>query len=151
MFKCILVPIDNGDVPGPVMAASIDLALRLNAAITGFVVEPLPPIPLHPLAADRQALVAQRHQERAAAHADELLAPFERLALDAGVVFHRCYDSATHHDRQILDAVAASGCDVIVMASQGRGAFGEFLFGSQAKAVLAGCSLPLLVLKPAAL
>nr|MCU0967128.1 universal stress protein [Burkholderiaceae bacterium] len=38
------------------------------------------------------------------------------------------------------------GCDMIVMVTHGRGAFGEFLFGSQTKAVLAGSSLPLLVL-----
>jgi nucleotide-binding universal stress UspA family protein len=150
MFKRILVPIDNADLAGPVMAASIDLALRLNASITGLVVEPLAPIPLHPLAPGRQAQAAQRQQESAAAHADGLLAPFERLALDAGVVFQRCYDSAMHRDREILDAVASSGCDLIVMVCQGRGAFGEFLFGSQAKAVLADGALPLLILKPAA-
>jgi nucleotide-binding universal stress UspA family protein len=150
MFRRILVPIDSADTAGPAMAASIDLALRLEASITGFVVEPLPPVPLHPLALERQALLAQRHQEEAAAHADELLAPFEQRALAAGVRFHRCFDGMLHGDRQILDAVAASGCDVIVMASLGRGAFGEFLFGSQAKAVLAGSALPLLVLKPVA-
>jgi nucleotide-binding universal stress UspA family protein len=35
---------------------------------------------------------------------------------------------------------------MVVMVTHGRGAFGEFLFGSQTKAMLAGCSLPLLVL-----
>ncbi len=35
---------------------------------------------------------------------------------------------------------------MIVMVTHGRGAFGEFLFGSQTKAVLAGSTLPLLVL-----
>jgi nucleotide-binding universal stress UspA family protein len=124
--------------------------LHLKASITAFVVEPLPPTPLHPLGAEQHALAAQRHVALAATHAEALLAPFERQAQGAGVDFHRCYDSATHHDRQILDAVASSDCDVIVMASQGHGAFGEFLFGSQVKALLAGCPLPLLVLKPKA-
>ena len=35
---------------------------------------------------------------------------------------------------------------MIVMVTHGRGAFGEFLFGSYTKAVLAGSRLPLLVL-----
>jgi nucleotide-binding universal stress UspA family protein len=35
---------------------------------------------------------------------------------------------------------------MIVMVTHGRGAFGEFLFGSQTKAVLSGSRLPLLVL-----
>jgi nucleotide-binding universal stress UspA family protein len=36
---------------------------------------------------------------------------------------------------------------MIIMAAHGRGAFGEFLFGSETKAILAGCNLPLLVLR----
>ena len=39
-----------------------------------------------------------------------------------------------------------AGCDLILMVTHGRGAFGEFLYGSQTKAVLAGSKLPLLVL-----
>jgi nucleotide-binding universal stress UspA family protein len=35
---------------------------------------------------------------------------------------------------------------MIVMVTHGRGAFGEFLFGSQTKAVLADSRIPLLVL-----
>jgi cytochrome c oxidase assembly protein subunit 15 len=40
----------------------------------------------------------------------------------------------------------AHRCDMIVLVTHGRGAFGEFLFGSQTKAVLAGSRLPLLIL-----
>jgi len=53
-------------------------------------------------------------------------------------------------DLDQIDAFVAAaesrGCDMIVMVTHGRGAFGEFLFGSQTKAVLAGSKLPLLVL-----
>jgi len=49
-------------------------------------------------------------------------------------------------DRAIIAAAESQGCDMIVMVTHGRGAFGEFLFGSQTKAVLAGSQLPLLVL-----
>jgi nucleotide-binding universal stress UspA family protein len=37
-------------------------------------------------------------------------------------------------------------CDLIVMVTHGRGAFGEMLFGSHTKNVLARSLLPLLVL-----
>jgi nucleotide-binding universal stress UspA family protein len=47
----------------------------------------------------------------------------------------------------IIAAAKKHKCDLIVMATHGRGAFGEFLFGSETKAVLAGCKLPLLVLR----
>ena len=46
----------------------------------------------------------------------------------------------------IVEAAESRGCDLIVMVTHGRGAFGEFLFGSHTKAVLAGSRLPLLVL-----
>ena len=47
--------------------------------------------------------------------------------------------------QQVRDK-ACQGCEMIVMVTHGRGAFGEFLFGSQTKAVLDGSKLPLLVL-----
>jgi nucleotide-binding universal stress UspA family protein len=49
-------------------------------------------------------------------------------------------------DQAIIQMAESQGCDMIVMVTHGRGAFGEFLFGSQTKAVLAGSKLPLLVL-----
>ena len=49
-------------------------------------------------------------------------------------------------DDAIAEAAAESGCDLIVMATHGRGVFGELLFGSHTKAVLARCKVPLLVL-----
>ena len=57
----------------------------------------------------------------------------------------------SEHGLMILDGALATelearGCDLLVMVSEGRGPFGEFLYGSQAKAVLSGCRLPLLVL-----
>ena len=56
------------------------------------------------------------------------------------------YAQAPRVDRAIIAEAEAQGCDLIVMVTHGRGAFGEFLFGSQTKAVLSGSRLPLLVL-----
>jgi nucleotide-binding universal stress UspA family protein len=55
------------------------------------------------------------------------------------------HDQVPRVDRAIIEAAESRGCDMILMVTHGRGAFGEFLFGSQTKAVLAGSKLPLLV------
>ena len=75
-----------------------------------------------------------------------MLARFEAAAEAAGVPFKGVHDQVARIDRAIIAAAESQGCDMIVMVTHGRGAFGEFLYGSQTKAVLAGSKLPLLVL-----
>ena len=75
-----------------------------------------------------------------------MLDRFERLAKEAGVRFEAHFEQATLVDQAIVDAAEAKGCDLVLMVTHGRGAFGEFLFGSHTKAVLARSKLPLLVL-----
>ena len=87
------------------------------------------------------------HQARTEAHAREVLAKFAAHAAEQGVAFEGKFVRNDDVHDAIVKAAAEYGCDLIVMVTHGRGAFGEFLFGSQTKAVLAGCKLPLLVLR----
>ena len=50
-------------------------------------------------------------------------------------------------DDAIVDAAHEYGCDLLVMATHGRGAFGELLFGSHTKTVITRSKLPVLVLR----
>lgn len=146
MYKRILVPVDGSDLSKRAIQASLELARQLGAAITGFVAEPLAPVPsgLRAPALLKQEL--DEHDAATASHAREVLAHFESCAREAGVPFDGFYDQVPRVDRAIVAAAEARGCDMILMVTHGRGAFGEFLFGSQTKAVLAGSKLPLLVL-----
>jgi nucleotide-binding universal stress UspA family protein len=147
MFKRILVPVDGSELTECAIGASIELACKLGASITGFVAEPLLPQRAGPR---RQAWMDEEAEEDGvitAARAQQLLDRFASRARDAGVPFTGHHDKVPRVDQAIVDAAEASGCDLIVMVTHGRGAFGEFLFGSQTKAVLAGCKLPLLVLQ----
>jgi nucleotide-binding universal stress UspA family protein len=146
MYQRILVPVDGSDLSDRAIAASIDLARQLGAAITGFVAEPvlqLSPSPRSRVLMDDEA---REHDAMTEAHAQEVLQRFETCARDAGVPFEGRYDRVPRVDRAIIEAGESYGCDLILMVTHGRGAFGEFLFGSQTKAVLAGSKLPLLVL-----
>ncbi len=146
MFRHILVPVDGSDLSERAMQASIALALQLGAAITGFVAEPMMPMPSGPRPRARLDDAAREHEAMTSAHANQVLARFAAAAAEAGVSFEGYHDQVPRVDRAIIEAAESRGCDLIVMVTHGRGAFGEFLFGSQTKAVLAGSKLPLLVL-----
>jgi nucleotide-binding universal stress UspA family protein len=146
MYQRILVPLDGSELSDRAIDASIQLAQQLGAAITGFVAEPLPPLPSGPRSRGALEDEARSHDAATSAHARDVLGRFEARAHAAGVAFDGVYDQAPRVDRAIIAAAESQGCDMILMVTHGRGAFGEFLFGSQTKAVLAGSKLPLLVL-----
>ena len=146
MYKRLLVPVDGRELSQRAMDESIALARQLGAAITAFVVEPDMPLPnagTQPTTYHRQLA---EHEVRTDTHAHEVLTQFAERAHAAGVPF-----SGQHaHTDQIDDAIARAAreldCDMIVMATHGRGVFGELLFGSHTKGVLAKSKTPLLVL-----
>jgi nucleotide-binding universal stress UspA family protein len=145
-FKRILVPIDGSESTERAIDASVSLASQLGASIVGFLAAPALPdkggqparglLENDPL--DPEAITEER--------ARPVLSRFEAAAARAHVPFEGVCDRVPPRlDKAIIDAAESHGCDMIVMVAHGRGAFGEFLFGSQSKAVLAGTSLPLLV------
>ncbi len=146
LFKRLLVPVDGTELSDRAIDASISLALQLQASIVGFIAEPLPPLPSSPRTRALMEEEIQAHDAKASAHALPVLDRFKAAALAAEVPFEGVFDQVPRVDRAIIDAAESHACDLIVMVTHGRGAFGEFLFGSQTKAVLAGSKLPLLVL-----
>lgn len=146
MYKRLLVPVDGSELSDRAIQASVDLARQLGAAITGFVAEPLLPVRVGPRQRSLVAEEALEHDAMTSAHAHSVLRRFEDCARQAGVAFDGYHDQVPRVGQAIIELAESRGCDMIVMVTHGRGAFGEFLFGSQTKAVLAGSKLPLLVL-----
>src|SRR3954471_5544350 len=145
-YKKLLVPVDGTALSERAMRASIDLARQLGASITGFVVEPDMPLPnvgTQPVAYARQR---EAHELRTDAHAHDVLAQFSEMAREAGVAFSGRHVSTDRVDAAIVDAARELDSDLIVMVTHGRGTFGELLFGSHTKNVLAKSKTPLLVL-----
>jgi nucleotide-binding universal stress UspA family protein len=146
MYQRILVPVDGSELSDRAIDGSIALARQLGAAVIGFVAEPL----MAPVSGPRQQSLLEdqvrNHDAMTEAHARVVLSRFEARARAAGLAFEGHYDQVANVDRAIIAAAESHGCDMIVMVTHGRGAFGEFLFGSHTKAVLAGSKLPLLVL-----
>ena len=146
MYRNLFVPVDGSVASDRAMQASIALARQLGAAITGFVVEPDVHMPTMGGTIKAYEAASTRHIERTDAHARNILSRFEAMAVEAGVVFTGLHARTDGVDRAIIEQAENSGCDMIVMLTHGRGSFGELLFGSHTKQVLAQTRLPLLVL-----
>jgi len=146
MYRNLLVPIDDSELSERAMRESIALARQLGAALVGFVAEPDMPLPnvgTQPTAYARQR---DAHEQRSDTHAHDLLARFGALASEAGVAFSGRHAITDRIDESIVALAQELECDMIVMVTHGRGAFGELLFGSHTKNVLAKSQIPLLVL-----
>jgi len=146
MYKRLLVPVDGGELSERAISASLALAQQLGATVIGFVAEPMPPLPSSPRNETLLRGELREHAAASRAHALAILERFEAAALAAGVPFEGWHDETPRVHKAIIEAAQSRGCDMIVMVTHGRGAFGEFLFGSQTKAVLAESKIPLLVL-----
>lgn len=147
MYQRILVPVDGSELTERTIQASIGLAQQLGAAITGFVTEqPTPPAGRLRAPPPRAADDADDTDALTPAHAQQVLDRFAAAAEAAGVPFEGHHAQVEQVDTALLAEAEARGCDLIVLVAAGRGAFGEFLYGSQAKAVLSGSKLPLLLL-----
>ena len=146
MFKHLLVPVDGSDLAEHAMQAGIDLARQLGASITAFIAEPQMPAATAGHSALGYLREIQEHDDATTEHADGVLSSFKRRAEAAGVPFSGVYAKVQQIDAAIADTAQQQGCDMIVMVTHGRGLFGELLFGSRTKGVMARSKVPLLVL-----
>ena len=144
MYKHFLVPIDGSELSDRAEASSVGLARQLGARITGFVVEPQAPLPDEGTALTAYTRDTQQHRALTEAHAQDALAKFAARAAEAGVPFEGHFKRT--ESSAIVEAAGEYGCDLVVMATHGRGALGELLFGSHTKNLISRSKLPLLVL-----
>jgi nucleotide-binding universal stress UspA family protein len=146
MFKHLLVPVDGTELSERAAQSSLELARTLGARVTGFVAEPMPPLPTMSANVTAYQRETDAHQARTEEHAREVLHRFAAKAAEYGVPFDGKFQRNDSVDDAIVKAAAEFDCDLIVMVTHGRGAFGELLFGSHTKNVLSRCKTPLLVL-----
>ena len=146
MFKHFLVPLDGSELASRAIHVGVELARQLGASITAFVAEP----PALATSTGHGALHClgelEEHARASAQHAEGVVARFERCAALAGVPFRGLYATTRQIDLAIAETARQQCCDVIVMVTHGRGAFGELLHGSWTHRVMAHTKLPLLVL-----
>jgi nucleotide-binding universal stress UspA family protein len=147
MYTHLLVPVDGNELSERTFQQSVALASKLGARITGFVVEPSPPLPSEGGGTTSYLRETEAHRQRTEAHAQATLGRFAAHAAAAGVAFTPSFQRSSSVDDAIVAAAAEHGCDLLVMATHGRGALGEFFYGSHTKNVISRTPLPVLVLR----
>lgn len=139
----ILVATDGSDLS----RRAIDSAVRLAKALGGTVVgcSATPTYKYHGFGG--AALETEsRFQTQVAAEANEHLAAVETAASAAGVPCELVIREGAA-ERVILQTASDHDCDLIVMASHGRGGVSSLLLGSETQKVLAFANRPVLVVR----
>lgn len=146
MYKHILIATDGSPLAGNAVTSGVALAKALGAKVSIIVVEPSFNVFNVPESQVRQMTEAfAKHAEQIKKHATGVLDRAAELAKIAGLA---CNKIQVEHDQPyeaIITAAKDNGCDVIVMASHGRGGVSAVLLGSVTNKVLTHTKIPVLV------
>jgi len=144
MFKRILVPTDGSDLSNKAIAAAIDLAKTLKAAVVGMTT--LEPYSYSNLSEYRPETLDD-YESRMDVVGAERLAKLADMAAQAGVPVETVTVKSFLPYEAIIDTAKGKGCDLIVMASHGRRGLNAVLLGSETQKVLTHSSVPVMVFR----
>lgn len=151
MFKKILIPIDGSDLSMRAAGCGIQLAKEMNAIVV-FVHAKAPYI--IPYAADIAMIDSKTQktfEDEVNAGSQKLLDDVKRLANGAGVA-SECIQAPTGRPEVLIEkTVRELHCDLVVVATHGRGAIGRFVMGSVTTRLLPICPVPVLVYRNASM
>jgi nucleotide-binding universal stress UspA family protein len=146
MFKHILVTTDGSRLSLKGVKAGVRLAAALGAKVTGVCVIPPWRTPLYgegvTYGVPRSPAQYQEATEKAARKA---LAAVEIEAETASVPCATRFVTAERPWEGILRVAKARRCDLVSIATHGRGGLGGLLLGSETQRLLAHSKLPVLV------
>jgi nucleotide-binding universal stress UspA family protein len=144
MYRDILVATDGSALSEMAIEYGVALAKATNAKVTALTVSE----PLHRLGlAPGIALNPEDYKEQTADAATKHLAFAKDAASAAGITCELLHVEHDHPYRAIIDTAKGRGCDLIVMASHGRGGVAALVLGSETLKVLTHSSIPVLVFR----
>ena len=145
MFKHILIPTDGSPVAEKAIAAGVNLAAEMGAAVTGYYAVEPPPTHLYGegYLADRK--LVEELERRALENAKQSVAKIAEAAKAAGVKCETVVGKAVVPYKGIVDAAQKNKCDAIFMASNGHRGLTGLLLGSVTQQVLTHSKIPVLV------
>ena len=143
MFQHLLLPTDGSPLSAAGIGMGIRFARSINAKVTGFHVMPK----FHVFTYRTEMLEDTKMQFAADSriHSQKYLAVIEREASKAGVICDTDQATSDHPYLAIIQAAEEKKCDLIVMASHGRGGVQGLLLGSETHKVLTHSRIPVLV------
>lgn len=143
MYKHLLIPTDGSDLADKAVRHGIALAKATGAKITALTVSE----PFHVIAVEPAMLedTPESYRKRTEAHATKILGAVAARAKAAGILCERVHVPDEHPYKAIIDTARSEGCDLIVMASHGRGGMSAIIVGSVTLKVLTHTKIPVLV------
>lgn len=148
MVKHIFVATDGSRLSDKAVDAAVGLARDLGAKLTGFhATEDYPLTPFPEYAMFAESITPEMWKADEETRARRMLRKIEAKAKKAGVAFDAASSMASHPYQAILRAAKKARCDLIVMASHGRGGIQGVVLGSETNKVLTHGKLPVLVIR----
>jgi nucleotide-binding universal stress UspA family protein len=145
MFKRIMIPTDGSALAGKAVRAGMEMAKALGARVVGYyAVESVDQ--LYRAEGYRAPPSAIKDlQGRLAERGEKILAGISKAAMEAGVPCEVLMTSPGTPHQGIIDVAKKKKCDVIFMATHGRGRLASLVNGSVTQKVLAQSKIPVLV------
>lgn len=145
MYKKILLPTDGSERSKGAILHGIALAREAGAEVVGFyAIEPFS-VSMFSESVSSDVLPPNHYTEIMHQIAASMLNQIKRAATRESVVCTTIAMEAASPALAIIAAADENHCDLIIMASHGRGNLAGLLLGSQTTRVLSHCKIPVLV------
>jgi nucleotide-binding universal stress UspA family protein len=146
MYRHVLIPTDGSERAHRAVTQGLALAKALGAKVTVVTIEPSFDVYAVPASKVYEMSGAfAEHAEQAKARAGKILNAVAEEARAAGVACETLQIEQDHPYEGIIDTANQRGCDLIVMASHGRGGIAAVVLGSVTNKVLTHTKIPVLV------
>jgi nucleotide-binding universal stress UspA family protein len=144
MYRHILIPTDGSSLSEMAIEHGLALAAATHAKVTALTVS----APFNSLESVPGMNVDKgEYKQRVADLAAKHLAVASSAAAAGKVPCDVLHVEHDHPYRAIIDTAKAKGCDVIVMASHGRGGVAAVVLGSETLKVLTHSTIPVIVFR----
>lgn len=143
MYKHILIPTDGSELSDRAVHAGVDLAKAIDAKVTLLTATP----PFKVFASNPLVLTdtPETYEKDAEAVAQMRFRDAVAYARGKGVTAETEHVHDEHPFNAIIEAASKNRCDLIVMASHGRGGVKGLLLGSETHKVLTHSKIPVQV------
>ena len=145
MFQRILIPTDGSTVARKAIKAGAAFAKEINATVVGYyAVEAIERL-YYAGGRSARPISIDELQKRLNAQGEQFLAEIQKAADSAGVSCETVMTSPAVPHQGIIDTARKKKCDVIFMATHGRGKVAALILGSVTQKVLTQSKIPVLV------
>jgi nucleotide-binding universal stress UspA family protein len=144
MFKKILIPIDGSELALRAADLGVNLAKETSAEVV-FLHAIVPYIPPYTAEFDLDGRTVALIESAASQASQDMLDAAEAIAKKSNVMTQRYAETSTRPEMLIDKIVKEMKCDLIVIATHGRGGVGRFFMGSVTTRLLHIATVPVLV------